>query len=89
MNWTEQRPTRRRSGVPCQLQTALKLQFISTEKIQKKWRKNTEKLRENGEEKNEKHGCTKLDAAGEMIFKKKKIKRVFERFDTFFQSKQR
>ena len=82
MNWTEQRPTRRRSGVPCQLQTALKLQFISAEKkyrkIEGKWR-----------EKNEKHEGTKLDAAGEMIFKKKKIKRVSERFDTFFQSKQR
>ena len=36
-----------------------------------------------------KHGGTTLDAAGEMIFKKKKIKRVSERFDTFFQSKQR
>ena len=36
MNWTEQRPTRRRSGVPCQLQTALKLQFISTEKKYRK-----------------------------------------------------
>ena len=89
MNWTEQRPTRRRSGVPCQLQTALKLQFISTEKIQKKHRKNTEKLRINGRKKQRKNGSTTLDAAGEMIFKKKKIKRVSERFDTFFQSKQR
>ena len=39
--------------------------------------------------KNEKNEGTKLDVAGEMIFKKKKIKRVSERFDTFFQSKQR
>ena len=39
--------------------------------------------------KNKKNVSTKLDAAGEMIFKKKKIKRVSERFDTFFQSKQR